>query len=208
MNFLSREPSCMGKAHLLDKGILTQISSGYKPTNTEVEGVQLFATLALLFFFLPATFHDSAPLAQIGACASAGLFHSAPEAASRHLPPPLKGVVSHQNEEGTCHEFQQEKEDTSTSSPAAGGNHRQFGGVTSQGSGKVCFLALPCPFAAAGSHEKYPSIFGLLLCCFLDASHQVSLVLLTNHTATATERESTHLRAYLIPDALFPLHTM
>lgn len=39
MNFLSREPSCTEKAHLLDKGILTWISSGYKPTNTKVERV-------------------------------------------------------------------------------------------------------------------------------------------------------------------------
>lgn len=88
MNFLSREPSCTGKAHLLDKGILTQISSGYKPRNTKVEGVQLFNTLAFIFFYfyLPA----SAPLAQIGGCSSAGLFHSDPEAAARHLPPALK----------------------------------------------------------------------------------------------------------------------
>lgn len=28
MNFLSREPSCTGKAHLIDKGILTQTSYG------------------------------------------------------------------------------------------------------------------------------------------------------------------------------------
>lgn len=56
MNFLSREPSCTGKAHLLDKGILTQISYGYKPTNTKVEEIQLFATLAwfcVFVFFFP-----------------------------------------------------------------------------------------------------------------------------------------------------------
>lgn len=89
MNFLSREPSCTGKAHLPDKGILTQISSGYKPTNTEVEGVPLFTILAF-FFFLPATFHSSAPLAQSSGCTSAGLFRSASEATSAHLQPLLK----------------------------------------------------------------------------------------------------------------------
>lgn len=55
MNFLSREPSCTGKAHLLDKGILTQISFGYKAANTKVKGLQSFATLLFfyLFFFSP-----------------------------------------------------------------------------------------------------------------------------------------------------------
>lgn len=51
MNFLSREPSCTGKAHLIDKGILTQISYGFKPTNTKVEEIHLFATLVFFFFF-------------------------------------------------------------------------------------------------------------------------------------------------------------
>ena len=104
---------------------------------------------------------------------------------------PAPEGLSHQQEEGPCHEFQQEKEDTPTSSPAAGGNRRQLGGVTSQGSGKVHFLAVPCLFAATGRCEKYLSIFGQSLCCLLEASHQVFLVLLTNRTATATEREHT-----------------
>lgn len=194
-----REPSCPGKAHLPDKGILTQISSGYKSTNTKVKGVQLFATLGSPLLPTP-LFHNSAPLAQIGGYPSARLFHSAPEAASRHLLPPLKAHHTRTKRDPAM-TFSRRK-DTPTSSPAAQGNCRQFGGVTSQGSGKVHFFTLPYLFTAVGRCEKYLSIFGQSLCSFLDANHQVFLVLLTNDTAT--EIKSTHLRAYLIPDALFP----
>lgn len=58
-------------------------------------------------------------------------------------------------------------------------------------------LALPCPFAATERCEKYLNSFGQSACCFLDASHQILLVLLTNHTATENG-------TYLIPDALLP----
>lgn len=85
-------------------------------------------------------------------------------------------------------------------SPAARGN-RQFGRATSQRSAKVHSLALPCPFAAPGRCEKYLNIFGQSACCFLDASHQILLVLWTNHTATEKG-------ACLIPDALLPSHTV
>lgn len=82
MNFLSREPSCTGKAHLIDKGILTQISYGFKPTNTKVEEIHLFATLVFFFFFfLPATFSNTNLLAQIKGSALAMLLHGALEAA-------------------------------------------------------------------------------------------------------------------------------
>jgi len=113
---------------------------------------------------------------------------------------PTPEGFSRQNEEAACYEFQ-EKEDTPTSSPAAGGNCQQLGGVTSQGHGNVHFLTLPCPFAAAGRCEKY--IFWSITLLFPRCKPS-GLLGAFNKPRSYSYRESTHLRAYLVLDAFFP----